>query len=62
MAILAPVVTKIFIISLKTGKIPNEWERVEVIPSPKEKLISSCSNLRPISLTNILMRLFERCA
>ena len=59
--ILAPVMMRIFNTSLESGKIPNVWERADVIPCPKENLISSCSQLRPISLTDIIMRLFEKC-
>ena len=59
--ILAPVMMRIFNTSLESGKIPNVWKRADVIPFPKENLISSCSQLRPISLTNIIMRLFEKC-
>ena len=59
--ILAPVMMRIFNTSLESGKIPNVWKRADVIPCPKENLISSCSQLRPISLTDIIMRLFEKC-
>ena len=59
--ILAPVMMRIFNTSLESGKIPNVWKRADIIPFPKENLISSCSQLRPISLTNIIMRLFEKC-
>ncbi|CAB4035417.1 Hypothetical predicted protein, partial [Paramuricea clavata] len=36
------------------------WKLVKVNPSPKECPLTDCSQLRPISLTNIIMRLFER--
>ena len=29
-------------------------------PLPKESPLTECNQLRPISLTNIIMRLFER--
>jgi hypothetical protein len=60
--ILTPIITRIFNTSLKShGKIPNVRKRADVIPSPKENSINSCSQLRPISLTDIIMRLFEKC-
>ena len=59
--ILAPVMMRIFNTSLESGKIPNVWKRADVIPCPKENLISSCSQLTPVSLTDIIMRLFEKC-
>ena len=52
---------RIFNASLEGGKIPNVWKRADVMPCPKENLISSCSQLRPISLTDIIMRLFVKC-
>jgi hypothetical protein len=58
--ILTPVITRIFNTSLKSGKIPNVWKRADVIPCPKENSINSCSQLRPISLTYIIMRIFEK--
>ena len=59
--ILAPVMMRIFNTSLESRTILNVWKRADVIPCPKENLISSCSQLRPISLTDIIMRLFEKC-
>ena len=52
---------RIFNTSLKSGKIQNVWKRADVNPCPKENSISSCSQLRPISLTDIIMRLFQKC-
>ena len=49
---LAPVITKIFNTSFQNGVIPDLWKLV----SP----LTECSQLRPISLTNIIMQLFER--
>ena len=59
--ILAPVMMRIFNTSLKSGKILNVWKRADVIPCPKENSISPRSQLGPISLTDIIMRLFEKC-
>ena len=59
--ILAPIVTRIFNTSLKSGIVPSVWKRANVIPSPKDNQINSCSQLRPISITDIIMRLFEKC-
>ena len=58
---LAPAITKIFNVSLKVGKVPEVWKRANIVPIPKENVINSSSELRPISLTDIIMRLFERC-
>ena len=58
---LAPAITKIFNVSLKVGKVPEVWKRANIVPIPKENVINSSSELRPISLTDIIMKLFERC-
>ncbi len=58
---LAPAITEIFNVSLKVGKVPEVWKRANIVPIPKENVINSSSELRPISLTDIIMRLFERC-
>ena len=37
------------------------WKRANVSPIPKESpLLNDCNQLRSISLTNIIMRIFER--
>lgn len=57
---LAPVITEIFNTSLRVGKVPMVWKLANVLPLPKEAPLNSCNQLRPISLTDIIMRLFER--
>ena len=57
---LAPVITKIFNTSLQNGVIPDLWKLANLLPIPKVSPLTECSQLRPISLTNIIMRLFER--
>ena len=58
---LAPIVTEIFNMSLKTSKVPQKWKSANLLPLPKESPLNSCNQLRPISLTDIIMRLFEKC-
>ena len=57
---LASTITKIFNSSLRKGKIPNVWKRADLIPVPKEATLENCNQLRPISLTDIIMRIFEK--
>ena len=57
----APIVAKIFNLSLKTSRVPQIWKSANLLPLPKESPLNSCNQLRPISLTDIIMRLFERC-
>ena len=58
---LAPAITDIFNTSLRVSKVPSVWKFANVLPLPKESSLESSNQLRPISLTNIIMRLFERC-
>ena len=55
---LALAITEIFNVSLQLGLVPDFWKRANVVPIPKETV---CPQLRPISLTDVIMRLFERC-
>ena len=57
---LAPVVTKIFNSSLRSQVVPYLWKLANVLPIPKESPLVECNQLRPISLTNIIMRIFEK--
>ena len=47
--------------SLDLAPVINTWKKVNVLPLPKESPLKTCNKLRPISLTAIIMRLFERC-
>ena len=58
--ILAAPLTAIFNSSLRKGVLPNEWKMANVIPLPKTKpMISVEMNIRPISLTHIVAKVFE---
>ena len=58
---LAPFITTIFNRSLIEGIVPDMWKKANILPVPKESPLETCNQLRPISLTAIIMRLFERC-
>ena len=57
---LAPIITKIFNCSIMHQSVPALWKTANVRPIPKESPVTECTQLRPFSLTNIIMRLFER--
>ena len=57
---LAPTLTRILNSSLKQQKVPILWKLANLTPIPKELPFSECDQLRPISLTNIIMQLFEK--
>ena len=57
---LAPVITDVFNSSLLQHTVPLLWKEANIRPAPKELPFTSCNQLRPISLTNVIIRLFER--
>ena len=57
---LAPAVTDVFNSSLRQHKVPSSWKMADITPLPKESPLTSCTQLRPISLITVIMRLFER--
>ena len=57
---LTPVVTHVFNVILSSGTPPSAWKRAIVTPIPKVSQPKDYQDLRPISVTSILSRLFER--
>ena len=56
---MAPVIIIIFNRSIKLGMVPDEWKLANLLPTPKGSPCTELNQLRPISLTNIIVRLFE---
>ena len=50
----------IYNISFKTGHIPQEWKHANVVPVHKKGSKASVENYRPISLTCLVMKIFEK--
>ena len=57
---IAPAVTKLFNLSLRSGQVPTDWKKSSVVPIPKSSDRSSPTNYRPISLLSILSKTLER--
>ena len=57
---IAPADTDVFNSSLRQNKVPSSWKMADIKPLPKEAPLTGCIQLRPISLTAVIMRLFER--
>ena len=57
---LAPIITKILNSSLSQQYVPLQWKLANITPIPKESPLTDCSQLRPISLTDIIMRILEK--
>ena len=57
---LAPTITKVFTSPLKKQLVPCLWKLANVTPIPKETSFETCNQLRPISLTNVIMKLYRK--
>ena len=57
---LTPVITHILNVPLVSQQVPKIWKTANVRPIPKETNVSALDQLRPISVTDITVRLFER--
>ena len=50
----------IFKISYNSGMIPKDWKLANVVPVHKKGSKMSVENYRPISLTSLIMKTFEK--
>ena len=57
---LTPAITHILNVSLVTQQVPITRKTANVHPIPKETNISTLDQLRPLSVTDGIIRLFER--
>ncbi|KAI4885931.1 hypothetical protein NFI96_031190 [Prochilodus magdalenae] len=57
---LADVFTDIFNISLSTAVVPTCIKTTTIIPVPKKSTVSCLNDYRPVALTPIIMKCFER--
>ncbi|XP_051554708.1 uncharacterized protein LOC127441387 [Myxocyprinus asiaticus] len=57
---LAPVFTEIFKLSLEQSVIPTCFKQSVIVPVPKKPQPSCLNDYRPVALTSIVMKCFER--
>ena len=57
---LAYTLSILFNLSYNTGYIPQEWKLANVVPVHKKDDKNKVTNYRPISLTSLVMKVFER--
>ena len=58
--LLAPRLSVVFRRLLRLGSFPACWRQANVTPIPKDPSSSSVANYRPISITPVLSKVFER--
>ena len=58
--VLAPRLSVVFRRLIRLGSFPACWRQVNVTPIPKGPSSSSVANYRPISITPVLYKVFER--
>ena len=51
----------LFNLSFKTGSLPSDWKLAHTVPIHKKGDKGDIENYRPISLTSIISKLFEKC-
>ena len=57
---LSPVFSKLFTLSLKDSCVPSLWKKSIISPVPKNKTQTSLNDFRPVALTSIVMKCFEK--
>ncbi|XP_051928360.1 uncharacterized protein LOC127604961 [Hippocampus zosterae] len=57
---LAPVFTQIFNRSLELCEVPSCFKQSTIIPVPKKSATSELNDYRPVALTSVVMKSFER--
>ena len=50
----------LFNLSFKTGSLPTEWKLAHIVPVHKKNDKNKIENYRPISLTCIISKIFEK--
>ena len=56
---LAPAITDIFDLSIKTGSLPSDWRNANISPVYKKGNKHIASNYRPVSLTSVCCKTLE---
>ncbi len=57
---LAPIFTQIFNRSLELCEVPSCFKRSTIIPVPKKPKITGLNDYRPVAITSVAMKSFER--
>ena len=58
---IAPSLTRLINLSLRVGRVPQEWKRANIVPVLKKGNKEDVKNYRPISLLSLISKIAERC-
>ena len=58
---LSTPLTLLFNMSYSQGQLPPDWKTAHVVPIHKKGRKDDVENYRPISLTSLVMKIFEKC-
>ena len=58
---IAAPLAKFFQRCYELGMVPTEWCRARIVPIPKKSGAKSITDYRPISLTEVVRKIYERC-
>lgn len=58
--LIAPVLTWLYNFSLRTATVPDCWRRALVSPIPKKGDLHDIRNYRPVSVLNVVSKVFEK--
>ena len=57
---LAAPISALFNMCLRYSFVPSQWKLANIVPIPKIPHPEVCSDYRPIALTSVLCKIFER--
>ena len=57
---LISIIHHLFILTITTGIVPNQWKEANIVPIPKEQRPQGPEEYRGIALTSTLCKVFER--
>ena len=57
---IAPFLTSLFNLSIRTGQLPAEWKSSNIVPIPKDSTPQDVQSFHPISLLPIISKILEK--
>ena len=56
------ILADLFILSVRHGRLPRQWKDAIMVPVPKDgKPLEMATSWRPVAITSLVCRTFERC-